>query len=271
MSSIQQLPVEILLDVFQAVDPAGTEALQLICRRFHATILQNVDALPTRLVCDLSYVASRVYLYPAIYLLSDETSTEHSGKTAIRAVTVRIPSYLPDARLMHLSEHFPSAKGAVRLDMIYGNSVLPTDAALHHFERLETIVMGRSFLYEASSSWSDLLALEAFRRVSNIIAYDYWRKYQAVVDDGALFDFITDFSLMPPDKPRLVKLGPFSDDSLDALKRRFYKDIASIVGNVCAIVLDRSGSEHCLTNMASGSQKKHLAKQLLCNAYGVRP
>ncbi|KAH7726499.1 hypothetical protein AAVH_05890 [Aphelenchoides avenae] len=78
MSSIQQVPVEILLDVFRANDPVGTEALQLTCRRFHFIILQNVDTLPTRLACDLRYSDGRVYLYRAIYMPDDETNDWHS-------------------------------------------------------------------------------------------------------------------------------------------------------------------------------------------------
>ncbi|KAH7695489.1 hypothetical protein AAVH_37451, partial [Aphelenchoides avenae] len=46
--------------------PADTEALQLTCRRFHDTILANVDTLPTRLVCELAYGwPDRMYLYRA--------------------------------------------------------------------------------------------------------------------------------------------------------------------------------------------------------------
>ncbi|KAH7698234.1 hypothetical protein AAVH_34676, partial [Aphelenchoides avenae] len=64
MSSILTVPVEVLMDVFQGNDPAGTEALQLTCRRFHDTILQNVDALPTRLVCALTLDGSdQAHLY----------------------------------------------------------------------------------------------------------------------------------------------------------------------------------------------------------------
>ncbi|KAH7719332.1 hypothetical protein AAVH_13189 [Aphelenchoides avenae] len=243
MSSIQQFPVEILLDIFQPNDPADKEAVQLTCRRFHATILQNVDALPMRLVCDLVYGGSSVILYRAIYSSDDETSSWPSEdpiaeadespkelqdiyqifgrKTAVRTVAVSIGRQLPDARLVHLVEHFPSAKGAVRLDMEFTDSVLPTDAALHRFKRLQTIVMHANYLQETSSFWDDLFASKAFRRVPNIINFDYMCIYQVEVDDGALLDFITDFSLMPADKARVVSLGRFSYSFHDALKRRF--------------------------------------------------
>ncbi|KAH7695569.1 hypothetical protein AAVH_37369, partial [Aphelenchoides avenae] len=63
-------------------------------------------------------------------------------KTAIRIVGVWTPvCRLPDAPLMHLIEHFPSVKGALRLDIKGLVLALPTDAALHHFERLETVVI----------------------------------------------------------------------------------------------------------------------------------
>lgn len=127
-----------------------------------------------------------------------------------------------DAPLMHLVEHFPSVKRAVRLDMKHADFAMPTEAALHFFERLETIAMDIGISKE-SFFWSDLFALKVFRRVSNIITYNSMPEYQAQVDDGALFEFITDFSLMPADKPRVVQLGPFTDDSIDALKRRFNK------------------------------------------------
>ncbi|KAH7692963.1 hypothetical protein AAVH_40008 [Aphelenchoides avenae] len=278
MSSIQQIPVEILLDAFRANDPADTEALRLTCRHFHATILQNVGTLPTRLGCDLNYCAGRVNLYPDIYQLGDETSARHSWYPT--AYANESPKELQDmhqtigrtcdAPLMHLVEHFPSVKRAVRLDMKHADFAMPTEAALHFFERLETIAMDIGISKE-SFFWSDLFALKVFRRVSNIITYNSMPEYQAQVDDGALFEFITDFSLMPADKPRVVQLGPFTDDSIDALKRRFNKNIASIGGQVCAIVLDRNSSEPYLTNMASGSQKKALAKQLLRAANSLQP
>lgn len=136
-------------------------------------------------------------------------------------MAVSIGRQLPDARLVHLVEHFPSAKGAVRLDMEFTDSVLPTDAALHRFKRLQTIVMHANYLQETSSFWDDLFASKAFRRVPNIINFDYMCIYQVEVDDGALLDFITDFSLMPADKARVVSLGRFSYSFHDALKRRF--------------------------------------------------
>lgn len=123
---------------------------------------------------------------------------------------------------MHLIKHFPSASGAVRLDIKNIHLVVPTDAVLNRFERVETIVMD-PYSYKESTFWSDLFASKAFRRVTNIIAYHSLCDYQEEVDDAALFDFLTDFSLMPTDKPRMVKFGHFSDDSIDALKRRFYK------------------------------------------------
>ncbi|KAH7695697.1 hypothetical protein AAVH_26542 [Aphelenchoides avenae] len=279
MSSILRVPVEILLDVFHANDAGDIEALQLTCRRFHTTIQPNVDALPTHLACDIVYCARRVYLYPAVYFSDDEKSTSHSGyhiavarignvKTAIHKVAASPePDY--DSPLVHLMEHFPSVKRAVRLDVNYARSVLPTDVALDHFERLETIVVDSRVHYEESSFWSDLYAVKAFRRVPNFIAFND-NAYDDVypdMDDGAIFDFITDFSLMPADKPRLVALGPFGDDCLEALRRRFNKSIASIGRQVCAIITDRNKKKHFLTNMASGSEKKALAKQLLRDAY----
>ncbi|KAH7718105.1 hypothetical protein AAVH_14431 [Aphelenchoides avenae] len=309
MSSIQNVPVEVLLDVFQSTDPADTEALQLTCRRFNAAILQNVDTLPMRLVCDLAYGGNCVGLYRAIYRSSDKTSTVLSGrsiadakespkqlqdmyqlfgrKTAIRTVHLWIDvEDLPDARLMHLIEHFPSVKRAVRLDIDYCYSVLPTDVALHPFERLETVRMATLSHREMSSFWSDLFASKAFRHVPNIIILDCMCKEQAKVDKDALFDFITDVSLMPAGKPRVVLLDCFSGDFIDALARRFDKfrqtypylpklkwscisDIASIRGHVCAIISDHGRNDQYLTNMASGSQKETLADQLLLDAYGV--
>ncbi|KAH7726500.1 hypothetical protein AAVH_05891 [Aphelenchoides avenae] len=169
---------------------------------------------------------------------------------------------------MHLIEHFPSVKGALRLDIKGIVRALPTDAALHHFERLETVVIDTSFLIRKPSFWNDLFALKAFRRVPNIITFDYFCQ-DPEVDDGALFDFLTDSSLMPSGKPCVVRLGPFDDDSLRALKRRFYKIIASIGCQVFAIVLGHNKGKRYLTNMTSGRQKKTLAKQLLRAAYRV--
>ncbi|KAH7694371.1 hypothetical protein AAVH_38584, partial [Aphelenchoides avenae] len=228
MSSIQNVPVEILLDMFQPNDPAGVEALQLTCRHFHATILQNVNTLPTRLVCDLNYADNCASLYRAIYRSSDKTSRMLSGrsiadatKTAIRIVYVWIPADLPDASLMHVIEHFPSAKRAVRLDIDYAYSVFPTDVALHHFQRLETIVMTTLTRRETSSFWNDLFASKVLRHVPNIIVSDCMCKEQAKVDEDALFDFVTDVSLMPAGKPRVVLLECFSGDFINALARRF--------------------------------------------------
>ncbi|KAH7725030.1 hypothetical protein AAVH_07307 [Aphelenchoides avenae] len=290
MSSILRVPVEILLDVFHANDAGDIEALQLTCRRFYTAIQPNVDALPTHRVCDIVYCARRVYLYPAVYFSEDEKSTSHSGypiavarigsvsakmaavqrplytlpvmyqmfgrKTAVHKVAASPePDY--DSPLVHLMEHFPSVKRAVRLDVDYAGSVLPTDAALDRFERLKTIVVDSLVHYEESSFWRDLYAVKAFRRVPNFIAFND-KAYDDLypdVDDGAMFDFITDFSLMPADKPRLVALGPFSGDCLEALRRRFNKNIASISGLVCAIIIDRNKKKHFLTNVASGSEK----------------
>ncbi|KAH7707151.1 hypothetical protein AAVH_25620 [Aphelenchoides avenae] len=194
-------------------------------------------------------------------------------KTAISTVTVSIPEdSQPDTRLLHLIEHFPSVKGAVRLDMWFIWSALPTDAALDHFERLQTIVIHTDCFHEKPSFWSNLFAIKAFRRVANFITLDRERENLKEVDDAALFDFITDFSLMPPDKPRVVSLGrPLTDDSINALKRRFKKNTASIGGQVCAIVLGPDNDRRYLTNMTSGSRKKPLAKQLLLSAYRVKP
>ncbi|KAH7707149.1 hypothetical protein AAVH_25618 [Aphelenchoides avenae] len=193
-------------------------------------------------------------------------------KTAIRTVDVPVDTDNPDEPLMHLIEHFPSVKRTVRLDMHYHRSILPTDAALHRFERLETIVMDTWCGWEWPSFWSDLCAIKAFRRVSNFITLDDDREYLEEADAGALFDFITDFSLMPAGKTRVVKLGrPFTEDSFKALKRRFKENIASIGGHVCAVIFDDYADKHHLTNMTSGRQKKTLAKKLLRAAYKVKP
>ncbi|KAH7662470.1 hypothetical protein AAVH_43568, partial [Aphelenchoides avenae] len=79
MSSLQKAPVEVLLDVFHANDPATVEALRLTCRRFNAVILHKVDALPTRLLCDLTFgLRNMVHLYrsPA----NNERAIDGSGR-----------------------------------------------------------------------------------------------------------------------------------------------------------------------------------------------
>lgn len=143
------------------------------------------------------------------------TCTTCSSKIAIRKVTVRTHEdreHLPDWPLMQLVRHFPSVKGAVSLYIIYV-SVLPTDAALDHFERLEEIMMDTRIRYENSSFWRVLFATKAFRRVSKFIILNASSSQYPEVDDGEMFDFVTDFSLMPVGKPRVVDLAPFDDDS----------------------------------------------------------
>ncbi|KAH7711907.1 hypothetical protein AAVH_20788 [Aphelenchoides avenae] len=81
-------------------------------------------------------------------------------------------------------------------------------------------------------------------------------EYPVEVDDGALFDFITNFSLMPAGKPRVVALGPFTDASVDALKRRFNENIAALGGPACAVIWGLH-NENYLTNMAFSSQKEN--------------
>ncbi|KAH7707444.1 hypothetical protein AAVH_25329 [Aphelenchoides avenae] len=169
MSSILTVPVEVLLDVFRANDPADMEAIQLTCRRFHDTILQNVDTLPTRLICELAFDASdEVHLYrpPAnkednrVWWDAERESIAYSRwpsleiqhmyemfgrKTAIRKVEVYVGDVTdgPDGRLTRLIDNFSSVKSAVSLviDIDIASVTLPTDPVLDHFGRLETIVM----------------------------------------------------------------------------------------------------------------------------------
>ncbi|KAH7684759.1 hypothetical protein AAVH_40733, partial [Aphelenchoides avenae] len=236
MSSIQTIPVEILLDVFRANDAADMDALQLTVRRFHTTIRQNVDILPTRLLCDLVYT-DRAHLYRAPAnggsgrnADGDETREPIASgdvtpnglqqmyqmfgrKIAIRELDVWSAGRPLDAALTLFLEHFPSVKAAVRLD-VHFTSALPTDAVLDRFTRLETIWMGTSVHRDRSDGffWRDLFATKAFRRVPNFLGVNEDRGYldpYPHVDAGELFDFITDFSFMPPDKPRVVSFQMF--------------------------------------------------------------
>lgn len=70
------------------------------------------------------------------------------------------------------------------------------------------------------SFWSGLFATTAFRRVSNFHMGNALGAYPAV-DDGELCEFITDFSRMPADKPRVLQICGLDGDSLDTLERRF--------------------------------------------------
>lgn len=126
---------------------------------------------------------------------------------------------MPDAPLMQLVEHFPSVKNAVSLYVGYFYG-LPTDAALDKFKRLETIVIDIDFDETIAPFWSTLFGTTTFRRVSNFILTNYCAEFPEV-DDGEIFDFITDFLLIPAGKPRLVSIEPTGKGSLDALERRF--------------------------------------------------
>lgn len=100
---------------------------------------------------------------------------------------------------------------------------LPTDAVLGHFKRLETIWMDTRVDHRTDTSfWSGLLATKAFRRVPNFLGVNQEFDYPPV-DAGELFDFITDFSLMPSDKPRVILFMTFDDGGpvLNALEQRF--------------------------------------------------
>ncbi|KAH7716164.1 hypothetical protein AAVH_16424 [Aphelenchoides avenae] len=296
MSSIQTAPVELLLDMFQANEPAGKEALQLTCRRFHDIILQNVDALPTRLVCALAldHLRRQVRLYrapqgPSGDLGADREIIASSSwqrheiqhlykmfgrKTAIRTVEISVPRLSElDGFLTQLIEHFPSVKGAAKLrvdtarptyPLWDASAGLPTDPVLDNFERLETILMFVHVHDKHPSFWSHLFATKAFRRVSNFLMENSLGQFPAV-DDGELFNFITDFSCMPANKPRLVLIFGLNVDSVDALERRFKENIDSIGGQVCAALKDPE--RRILTNMAVGSQKKiTIAGQLILSA-----
>ncbi|KAH7684753.1 hypothetical protein AAVH_40739 [Aphelenchoides avenae] len=305
MSSIQTIPVEILLDVFRAGDPADMDALRLTLRRLHTTIRQNVDALPTRVLYDLVYEHDSVLLYPAPANNGsgrDEDGCETreptaSGdqtpdgvqqmyqmfgrKIAIRELDVWTGDAPPDAALTLLLEHFPSVKAAVRLD-VHIFRALPTDAVLDRFARLETIWMDTSVDRGDSAFWNDLFATKVFRRVPHFLGVnhtngdlDYVDPYPHA-DAAELIDFITDFSLMPPDKPRVVSFqnfDEFQNPILEALEQQFNEGIASIGGPVCALIggevcamingrVDHHFEHRYLTNMASGSQKETFALEL---------
>ncbi|KAH7711571.1 hypothetical protein AAVH_21124 [Aphelenchoides avenae] len=301
MSSILTVPVEILLDVFRANDSADMDALQLTFRRFHTIIRQNVDALPTRLLYDLVYEHEHVVLYrtPANngsgrdvrgyetrepIASGDQTPDGvqqmyqmFGRKIAIRELNVWTGDDPPDAALTLLLEHFPSVKAAVRLDVhIFRAAPLPTDAVLDRFTRLETIWLGTSVDPDRKEAffWSDLFATKAFRRVPNFLGvnhadgdHNYVDPYPHA-DAVELIDFITDFSLMPPDKPRVVSFQNFDEfrnPILEALEQRFNESIASIGGHVCALIngrVDHHFEHRYLTNMASGSQKETFALEL---------
>ncbi|KAH7718108.1 hypothetical protein AAVH_14434 [Aphelenchoides avenae] len=308
MSTIQTTPVEILLDVFRANDPADMDALQLTFRRFLTTIRQNEDTLPTRLLYDLVYGHESVWLYrsPANGgsgrdvdgyqkrepIASGEQTPDgiqqmyqmFGRKIAVRELDVWTGDAPPDAALTLLLEHFPSVKAAVRLDVhIFRAAPLPTDAVLERFTRLETIWLGTSVDRDRknSSFWSDLFATKAFRRVPNFLGVNHSDSFHddrapyPHADVGELFDFITDFSLMPPDKPRVVSFEMFSGCGPlhNALEQRFSEDSASIGGQVCAqvsgyVFYEIPGDVYdeyewrYLTNMASGSQKETFALEL---------
>lgn len=138
----------------------------------------------------------------------------------------------PDRYLVHLIKNFPSVTRAVSLhvDIISYYGGLPTDTVLDRFERLQTIAM---YTFAQSSDhpsfWSDLFATKTFRRV---IKFRVMHAYQfPAVDDGELFDFITDVSRMPADKPRVIQFVRFDTDSLDALERRFNESEYRICSN----------------------------------------
>ncbi|KAH7711776.1 hypothetical protein AAVH_20909 [Aphelenchoides avenae] len=301
MSSIQTIPVEILLDVFRANDPADMEALQLTLRRFHTTIRQMVDALPTRLLYDLVYEYEHVVLYRAPanngsgrdvqnnetrepIASGDQTPDgvqqmyqKFGRKIAIREMDIWTGESPPDAALTLLLEHFPSVKAAVRLRIHIFDKPLPTDAVLDRFTRLETIWMSTSVDEKDTSFWNVLLTTKAFRRVPNFLSVnltdEHYLDPYPHVDVGELVDFITDFSLMPPDKPRVVSFKMFDDFEsspiLNALEQRFHESIASIAGQVCALITGEVHREQgtdfetrYLTNMAPGSQKETFALEL---------
>ncbi|KAH7694241.1 hypothetical protein AAVH_38716 [Aphelenchoides avenae] len=297
MSSIQTIPVEILLDVFRANDAADMDALQLTVRRFHTTIRQNVDVLPTRLLCDLVCEHDSAFLYQAPanggsgrdrhgfktcepIASGDQTPSGlqqmyqmFGGKIAIRELNVWTGRRPADVPLTLLLEHFPSVKAAMRLDV--HTFIPPTDAVLDRFTRLETIWMSTSVDRDRSdgSFWRDLFATKAFRRVPNFLGVneDHHGGLDPYphVDAAELFDFITDFSLVPPGKPRVVSFQMFDRDTplLDPFEQRFNENIASIGGQVCALFLIDSDIDHdweyrYVTNMASEDQKETFAKEL---------
>ncbi|KAH7707346.1 hypothetical protein AAVH_25426 [Aphelenchoides avenae] len=294
MSSIQTAPVEVLLDMFQANEPAGTEALQLTCRRFRDTILQNVNTLPTRLVCELAFEVSphHVHLYRAppnnesnLWWGADRESIASSywttpelqamyekfaRKTAVRKVevTVKRSTDEPDGRLTRLIDHFPTVKGAAILDINITTDWmrLPTDPVLDNFKRLQTVTMRTRVGGNDPSFWSDLFATKAFRRVSKLRTFNTVGQYPTV-NDRELFDFITDCSHTPAGKPRVIQIAHIDGDTLDAMERRFNDSIDSIGGRVCAVISSPERQKFSyLTNMAVGDQKKTLAQQLLRDA-----
>ncbi|KAH7684722.1 hypothetical protein AAVH_40770, partial [Aphelenchoides avenae] len=92
---------------------------------------------------------------------------------------------------------YAPAKTAASLKRCYAN-VLPTDAVLDHFERLETVEMITCIDYEDSPIFDDektsssfypvIFATKAFRRVPKfIMENDPWYVYPQA-DDVALFD-----------------------------------------------------------------------------------
>lgn len=167
--------------------------------------------------------------------------------------------------------------------------------------------MDPNIRYKESSFWSDLFALKAYRHVPNFITMPGLDEYPVEVDDGALFDFITNFSLMPAGKPRVVALGPFTDASVDALKRRFNESkysrylglytVCSHASRACLVrrstctcrrtvsgfqILQRSAGQRARSSGASttrttlrtwpsAAKRKTLAEKLLSDAYGVQP
>ncbi|KAH7717428.1 Protein C09G9.1 b [Aphelenchoides avenae] len=289
MSSIQTVPVEILLDIFQATDPAGTEALQLTCRRFRNTIRQNMGTLPTRLACELTYESNQVHLYRASASndVNRGWSTDRERiastsrvsqkiremykmfgcKTAIRKVQVCAGAVGVDGLLTRLIENFPPVKGAAILDACTRDAGLPTDAMLNHFTRLETIKMRTRVGDNDSSFWSDLFATKAFRRVRKFCMANTVGQYPAV-HDRKLLDFITCVSHMPAYKPRVVYIAGLGRRSVDAVERRFNEHLrCSIDGQVCAVIKGPGDHDYrYLSNMAVGSKNKFLAEQLLRDA-----
>ncbi|KAH7698235.1 hypothetical protein AAVH_34677, partial [Aphelenchoides avenae] len=197
-------------------------------------------------------------------------------KTAIRQVEVYVGSLTdgPDGRLTRLVENFPSAKGAVSLVIgINTASVgLPTDPVLDHFERLERIAMRTRVDDKDPSFWSGVFGTKAFRRVPLFRIHKVEGQLPAV-NDGELFAFITDFSSMPADKPRAVRIAHLEGGSIDALERRFNENVDSIGGQVSAVIKGLEDQEsRCLTNVADGStsQKKAVVLQLLHDAFSGR-
>ncbi|KAH7680067.1 hypothetical protein AAVH_41562 [Aphelenchoides avenae] len=171
----------------------------------------------------------------------------------------------PDARLTLLIENFPSVKSALNLNVFLNlaSAGLPTDPVLDHFKRLRTITMMTLVHDNGPSFWKDLFAIKAYRRVPNFRVWQFGDQFPAVAE-GQLFSFITDVSHMPVDTPRVVQFGRFGAGFLNALERRFNKNIDSIGGKVCAIINGHDDQEiRYLTNMAVGSQKEILAEQLL--------